>query len=277
MKILVLGASGYLGESVFRRLYDQKKYDVLGTYNRSSRKDDLVQLSIYNENQTRKLIKEFNPDIIIWCIKDNGNEEVVSNKGLNNLLDLISPNKRLIYVSTDGFFEGKGNYSEDVDMIYYASEDSIGRYVNNKINGENLIIKNHKNYAILRIGPIYGKNINGNWDKRINDLMIHLSANKVISRTSNLYKTFIHVEDLVSLIVEIIEHDYIGVLHVGPEDKESYYSFNKKMAKQLKLDDSLISEDRLTVEEANKKGIPLDTSMNTSKCRNLFNTHFRIM
>jgi len=47
------------------------------------------------------------------------------------------------------------------------------------------------------------------------------------------------------------------------------------MAINLNLNEELINEDIIDEEYAEIKGIPLDTSMNTEKCRKLFTTSFR--
>ncbi len=63
MCILVLGASGYLGENVYQQLY-KNDYDVLGTYNASPRKR-LVQLSILEKEAVNQLMASYNPRVII--------------------------------------------------------------------------------------------------------------------------------------------------------------------------------------------------------------------
>jgi len=150
----------------------------------------------------------------------------------------------------------------------------IAGYVNAKIDGENIVRKNEKN-VVVRTGPLYGQDAQGNWDKRVTDLINSLSQNKSIDRWSNLYKTFVHVEDLSDLICEVIEENYKGIIHAGPETKESYYTYNKKMAIKLTLNEELINEDIIDEEYAEINGIPLDTSMNTEKCKKLFTTRFR--
>ncbi|WP_373897196.1 hypothetical protein ACER0A_000165 [Haloimpatiens sp. FM7315] len=115
--------------------------------------------------------------------------------------------------------------------------------------------------SIVRTGPLYGQDVHGNWDKRIDNLINSLSQNQIICRSSNLYKTFVHVDDLTDLIFEMIEKNYRGIIHGGPENKESYYTFNKKIARKLNLDEGLINEDIIDKEYVKINGIPLDTSI----------------
>jgi len=84
----------------------------------------------------------------------------------------------------------------------------------------------------------------------------------------------VHVDNLADLINEMILIDLNGIIHVGPEQKESYYTFNRKMAQKLGLDENLIIDDLISNDNAIANGIPLDTSMNTDKCRRIFKTKF---
>ena len=47
------------------------------------------------------------------------------------------------------------------------------------------------------------------------------------------------------------------------------------MAIKLNLNEELINKDIVDEEYAEINGIPLDTSMNTEKCKKLFTTRFR--
>ncbi|QUI23999.1 sugar nucleotide-binding protein [Vallitalea pronyensis] len=270
MRILVLGASGYLGESVYHQLH--KKYEnVLGTFN-SSPKNRLIQLSVLDKKAVTQVMTSYKPQVIIWCIKEDGRD--VTFDGLSSILDNISPYVRLIYVSTDGFMGGHGQYKEDTKMVYYQ-HNPLAAYINHKINAEKYIMANHPNHVIIRTGPIYGKNILGNLDKRTLQIMDKLLKKEKIYRALNLYKTFVHVQDLAELIMELSNHDYQGILHVGPKTKESYYSFNKKVAHQLRLDSTYLIEYEISMDKARIEEIVLDTSMDTTTCRWLFHTHFR--
>jgi len=276
MNILILGASGFLGGKVYEKLILQNNHEVLGTCFKSKNNSKFKQLNISNESEVRTVFNEFKPNIVVWCLLNMNNERELTDLGLHNAVKNIENYTKLIYISTDGFVEGKGNYSEDFILEHYSLNNPIAGYVNAKIDGENIVRKNEKN-VVVRTGPLYGQDVQGNWDKRITDLINSLSQNQSICRWSNIYKTFVHVEDLSDLICEVIEENYKGIIHAGPETKESYYTFNRKIARKLKLNEALINEDIIDEEYAEINGIPLDTSMNTEKCRKLFTTSFRNM
>jgi dTDP-4-dehydrorhamnose reductase len=194
--------------------------------------------------------------------------------GLPNVLRSIYKDTRFIFISTDAFAGGQGGYSEDTPMRYYSIKNPLAGYANAKIDGEEMV-REHKNHVIIRTGPLYGQDVHGSWDKRTAVLVNSLSQNVKVSRSANLYKTFVCVDDLRDLLLEIIESGYNGIIHAGPSQKESYYSYNVKMAEKLGLDENLIIRDIISPERAAEEVIPLDTSMDTSKCRAVFRTNFR--
>lgn len=274
MKILILGASGFLGGKIYLKLRKQSNFKVEGTCFKSYQNNNLIKMNVNDVNNVKEIFSKYKPDVVVWCLLNMNNEKELTDIGLLNIMQNIENTTKFIYISTDGFADGKGNYSEEIPLKYYSYSNPIAGYVNSKIDGED-IVKNHKNHIIIRTGPLYGQDIRGNWDKRIRNLMDSLYQNQKINRSSNLYKTFVCVDDLTDLINEMIEMDFNGLIHAGPEQKESYYTFNRKMARKLGLDENLIIEDMISIENAIANGIPLDTSMNTTKCRLTFKTRFR--
>ncbi|NRR24546.1 dTDP-4-dehydrorhamnose reductase, partial [Brevibacillus sp. MS2.2] len=131
------------------------------------------------------------------------------------------------------------------------------------------------NHVIVRVGPIYGRNVVGQWDKRVASMCADLEAGREVSRSGNLYKTFVHVEDVGKAIHELLHGSYLGTLHLGPAQKESYYSFYKKMALALGLNADGVKETLLTEADALGRGIPLDTSLRTKKAHERLQTRFR--
>lgn len=276
MNIIVLGASGFLGSKVYNRLRVLKKYNTCGTCFKHKQNSELIALDVIEDKEVEKLFSRVNPDIVLWSIlsHDYSMEDELTHKGLNNIIKYMKKSCKLIYITTDGFAESKGNYSEEDLPSYMEDTNPINLYVKAKIEAEG-IVKKLNNYIIARTGPLYGMDSLGIWDKRTAELIENLSHSREIVRTSNLYKTFVNVDDLAAALVEMIQIDFTGVIHIGPENKESYYSYNIKMAEKLNLDASLIKENCISKVEAIQRLISLDTSMNTSKCRKVLKTRFR--
>ena len=132
MKILVLGASGMLGNAVFRYLNQQSTFDVYG----SVRSLNLLKyipndlhakiisnIDIENNDNLVSLFSSVKPDLVINCIgliKQHATAEspldalpinAILPHRLANLCAMI--NARFIHMSTDCVFSGsKGEYQE---------------------------------------------------------------------------------------------------------------------------------------------------------------------
>lgn len=144
MKILVLGATGMIGNVVFKTL--SSKYEVWGTIRSSIGKEffsDALQqrliskVDVLEEDLLIDLMNEVKPDVVINCIgltkHLKGSDDPLISKTINslyphrlvNICSIIGA--RLIHISTDCVFSGrKGNYSEndpsDAKDIYGKSK-----------------------------------------------------------------------------------------------------------------------------------------------------------
>ena len=146
MKILVLGATGMLGSTVFRLLSGNTDWHVFGTVRSEESiqffskaiSDKLISHSDVTDNALlSQLITQVDPDVVINCIgivkqvsdADDPVKMVTINSLLPHQLSKISANigARLIHISTDCVFLGmKGNYTEfdipDAQDIYGRSK-----------------------------------------------------------------------------------------------------------------------------------------------------------
>lgn len=273
MNILILGASGFLGGHIYKKIKFQLDFNVLGTCYGSNNCGDLIKLDVTNEEEVKNILYKFKPDIILWSLISRESEKYLIEMGLNNILKYLSHKQKLIFMSTNAVFNGKGNYSEEDSPKYKNSNESLALYSNAKVDGEKIVM-GHDNYIIIRPGAIYGQDINGKWDKRISDLINKLEEKQEVVRTENLYNTFVKVDELAKAIIELIKCDYKGIIHLGPEKKESYYNYYRKMAAYLNLDANLIKSDFIDEDYATKNNRSLDLSLNTSKCREMLGNIF---
>ena len=131
MNILVLGATGLLGNAVFRVFSGAKEYRVFGTVRNFSDRDYFVSdLSdnliivedLENSANLRNILDMVRPDVIINCISLGH----LSQRDPKRIIGVLSVfprilsclchqnNVRLIQMSSDGVFSGeRGDYSEN--------------------------------------------------------------------------------------------------------------------------------------------------------------------
>jgi dTDP-4-dehydrorhamnose reductase len=130
--VLILGATGMLGHTLFKRLSRDSKLQVFGTarhktakslFPKELAKKILTNVDLENDQSLLKLFNKVKPDIVINCvglIKQIGtSEDVLQAIPINTLLPhrlaylTAQIRARLILLSTDCVFSGKkGNYKE---------------------------------------------------------------------------------------------------------------------------------------------------------------------
>ncbi|MVX63500.1 NAD-dependent epimerase/dehydratase family protein [Clostridium chromiireducens] len=261
MKVLVLGASGFLGNKIFHRMMYEQGVEVLGTCFQSSSEYNLIKVDITNEEEAKSILGNFRPDIIIWSLISRQSEKHLIEVGVNNILKYLVDDQKFVFMSSNAVFRGdnqNGYFKEEDEPKYKNSNEPLDLYANAKIDGER-IVKQYKNYIIIRPGAIYGQDINGKWDKRISDLIDKLKANQEVVKTENLFNSFVKVDELANAIVELIKIDYKGIIHLGPFHKQSYYDYFIDISRMLSLNTNLI--------KSNKIDKSMDLSLDTSKSK----------
>tara|TARA_B100000963_G_C22599295_1_gene659446 strand:- start:688 stop:1542 length:855 start_codon:yes stop_codon:yes gene_type:complete len=145
MRVLVLGASGLIGNAIFKILSISKDISVSGTFLNSDKKkfkfnDQMILINLMDHKKTKTLINKLYPDIVINCCGITKHHKLFSDSEKTIYLNSILPHKlrkiciknkiRLIQISTDCVFKGnKGNYHEtdDCDAYdFYGKSKSLG-------------------------------------------------------------------------------------------------------------------------------------------------------
>jgi dTDP-4-dehydrorhamnose reductase len=157
MKILIVGATGMLGYSLFRNLSNYADLDVYGTVRSLEGKEQffekllsniITNIDITNIGELDKIIEKLKPSVVINCIglikqheKENSTIESIYINALfphqlANSCDKYAA--KLIHFSTDCVFSGdKGNYLEqdlpDAQNMYgrtkLIGEVSVGKHL----------------------------------------------------------------------------------------------------------------------------------------------------
>tara|TARA_B100000242_G_scaffold96699_2_gene66300 strand:- start:9900 stop:10784 length:885 start_codon:yes stop_codon:yes gene_type:complete len=142
-KILILGATGILGNAFFRYFSNQKNLIVFGTYRQKEclklfdqdKLSNLKRIKDINDlNQLENLLEIFKPEIVINCISlpSSDYEDVFKMleifSFLPKTLQLLTKkyNFRLIHISSDGVFDGLKGFYKESDIP--NAKDNYGKF-----------------------------------------------------------------------------------------------------------------------------------------------------
>ena len=212
--VLVTGGSGFLGAALRERLrashevYAPSRAEI--DLNRGAVEPDLF----VKEHDIGHVVHLANPHVL--NTNDSMGKTLVL---LKNVLDICRQNDlRLIFPSSWEVFSG---YAGEFEADENFSPLPKGTYGQTKYLCETLLDHYYRNFGmphvLLRSAPVYGGA--GDRPKFIFNFREKAARNETIvtHRYLNGFPSLdlLHVDDLTSALVKVIESDYLGTLHVG--------------------------------------------------------------
>ena len=245
MKVLVTGVKGQLGFDVVNEL-KEKNIEAVGV--------DIEEMDITDKSSVNKVIKDVNPDAVIHCAawtavdaaEDEDKKEkvkLVNVYGTQNIADVCKElDIKMMYISTDYVFNGKGTTPWQPDCKDYAPQNVYGQ---TKLDGELAVSNTLDKFFIVRIAWVFGKNGN-NFIKTM--LKVGKTHNQ-LKVVSDQIGTPTYTYDLAKLLVSMIVTDKYGYYHATNEGGYiSWWDFTKEIFKQAtELGYERYSEKNITV------------------------------
>lgn len=243
-KILILGASGFIGNYCFSELKKHPNFVVLGTYF-SNTKDDLVFLDYTKSIDFIDKLDTIKPNIIIWTAGLKNINLLESSHSLSELYNFL-PIKclvdyqnraqhkiQIIFISSDYVFNGKkGEYTTNDQ----SNPDTI--YGKSKVAAEHYIKANSSFFTILRVGGVIGKG-SPFWDWFTGQL----KSEQKIELYDDIFSPT-PIDIILKAIKKSIELKLTGLYHVSGGRAISRYDLGKLILNSLKIKTTLIKTNR---------------------------------
>lgn len=255
MKVFVTGVGGQLGHDCVNEL-ECREYEVVGsdvqpTY--SGIKDGsavvsapYIQLDITDKDEVKRVLEEIKPAAIIHCAawtNVDGAESLVNQEqvydinalGTQNIAEAVKEiDAKMVYISTDYVFDGKGERPWEPDDKCYAPLNVYGK---SKLEGELAVSNILSKFFVVRTAWVFG--LNG---KNFIKTMINVGKTHDTVRVVNdQIGTPTYTLDLARLLVDMIETEKYGFYHATNEGGYiSWYDFCCEFYKQYGLDTKVI-------------------------------------
>ena len=279
MRLFVTGVCGQLGHDVVNnaiaRGHEAIGSDIAPVYSGVADGSAVtaapyVQLDITDREAVLSALEEIRPDAIIHCAawtavdaaEDEENKEKVHKINCEGTKFIAEAAKELdakmLYLSTDYVFDGKGERPWEPDDKCYAPLNVYGQ---SKLDGELAVSSTLEKYFIVRIAWVFG--LNG---KNFIKTMINVGKSHDTVRVVNdQIGTPTYTLDLSRLLVDMVETDKYGYYHATNEGGYiSWYDFCVEFYKQYGLTTNVIP---VTTEEygLSKAARPSNSRLDKSK------------
>lgn len=224
-RILVLGASGFLGNAIYKELCPYFK--TFGTYNTDNKEYEnnkhFFQYKL-EEDDIVEIIDALRPDIIISALRGDFSSQILAH---NHIIEYLRGHKscKFIFLSSANVFDAYSKYPS------YEDDKTLSNsvYGHFKIKIENGLLRlPKKQIAILRLPMVFGKQ-----SPRIKEIIEALKENAALEVFPNLVMNVTNDSRVTQQVHYIINRMKYGIFHLGSIDLVHHDDFIKDIIQTL--------------------------------------------
>lgn len=227
MKILIVGASGFIGFRVFQFFKENNLYEAVGTYFHNKKDEAFLRCDITNIEDIENTLKVVRPNVILWIAGSKNLKECEASleyaKQINtiplqnciNYLETAEKKSHLIFFSTDYIFDGeKGSFS-DLDTPNPRTNYGLSNHL-----AEKIIENSSTNYSIIRTSAVMGKG--GTF---FDWLLSSLQREDNLEMFNDIYFSPTPMNFLIENVINIIDKNLYGTFNICGGERLSRFEF----------------------------------------------------
>ena len=223
-RILILGASGFLGNAIYKELCNYFK--TYGTYFRP-RKDLEKNRHFFNynveEDDIYEILETTKPDVIISALRGNFHAQTIAHAHIAEYA--LEQGIKIVFLSSANTFDAYSKFpSYELDKT--LSHSIYGHF---KIKIENMLLRlPKKQVVVLRLPMVFGTNC-----PRIEEYKQLISDKEAVEIFPNLIMNVTHNKKVTQQIHYIINRNKYGIFHLGSTDLVHHDEFVKEILSNL--------------------------------------------
>jgi dTDP-4-dehydrorhamnose reductase len=257
-RMLLIGSTGYLGKTLMTQL-QQTPHVVLPTHRSNARFTGSQHYDFWTDN-IHSLVEYHQIDTVIIAASmayeaANPTCDVTLFQQQATQLIRACQHCRVIYISSDGVFDGKkGNYTEsDIPAPITAYGRNI-QYI------EAMVQKLCANYCIIRPSYLYGYSL-AQLDQRLSLARTRLLAGEQLTYFSDMIKSPMEVNQAAQAITLLVCSDYVGIVHVAGRAMSVYAFYREAMSSLGITCERLLYAGEMPANHLHPRDTSLDSSL----------------
>ena len=221
--ILIFGASGFLGNAIYKELCSY--FNTFGTYctnNKEYEKNQhFIQYKV-EEDDVFEILESIRPSVIISALRGDFSAQVIAHHHIAEFA--LDYNSKIIFLSSANVFDAYSKFPS------YESDKTLSNsiYGHFKIKIENALLRLPINSAIIRLPMVFGPQ-----STRIKEIKTLITEKEPIEVFPNLIMNVTTDSRLTQQIHYIINKNKSGVFHLGSKDLVHHDDFIKDIIKTL--------------------------------------------
>jgi len=252
MKIVMTGSEGYVGQELLRRGIEPLKCDIL----KPLEIGDALELAGHPDTSLIIIHLAALTDVD-YCEEHRMEAFNVNVRGVSNLVDNLTSQDVIIYVSTDHVFDGRKYwaYSEKQDP------HPINVYGLTKWAGEAISTYGVAKSIVVRSSKLFS------WSTMQEDVN-NLLLGKPKEYTTLIKRSFLHVRHFVDGLLFLANNieDTPSIVNISNNETMNYYEFWSMASQVFGLDESLIIPRSREIQASPR---PMRTGLNCELARSL--------
>lgn len=225
-RILILGASGFIGNALYKELCSYFK--TFGTYHLANpafeNNKHFFQYRV-EEDDIFEILEAVKPSIVISCLRGDFHAQVIAHQHMAEYV--VGKDCKIMFLSSANVFDAYSKYPS------YEDDKTLSQsiYGHFKIKIENMLLRlPMKKVVIVRLPMIFGTQ-----SPRVKEIKQHIIDKTAIEVFPNLIMNVTTDFKLTQQIHYIINREKYGVYHLGSSDLVHHDDFIIEMVSLIRL------------------------------------------